>query len=276
MGGGGSSGDGTVRYAPYVEIKHQNFLNVSEAAGTTARANNPYTAYIDLNFEDAFYGSGNTISSFQSLYSMFSEYISGVDVLSLWDNVLGSVQNDTAISNVVDAHIDQVDEDFEQNILPQLLVGQRDINSVMSDSFIVAKAQLLQSKQKKIAEFDANLRYKLIPVAADVFSKYLTWNNQVVKTYIDVMKFAILTEIDQDSINYDYALREVMWPFTVLEQERANIGALQGAVTSKAGEPSTGQKVLGGAASGAAMGSVIPGVGTVAGGVVGGLAGLFL
>lgn len=276
MGSSSSEGDSTIRYAPYIEKKHATFLDNSQAFGIIARANNPYTDYIDLDFDDAFYGSGYVMSSFPSLYDMFGKFMAGLDIEALWDQVLEGVQNSSTIQAAVVAHRTMLDEDLEQSTLPRMKEGYRDINAVMSSSFVNAKGLMERGVTNKLAEFDANLRYKLIPVAAEVFSKHLAWNSGMIKSYIEVMRLAITVKIDTDTTNYDFSLKETMWPFSVLAQERANIGALQGAVSSAAGEASTASKVIGGVMGGAAMGSAIsPGLGTAIGGALGGIASLF-
>lgn len=281
MGGGGSeSSDNTIRYAPYVEDEHKKFLTTSASSGTLARNNNPYLDYTELNFDDSFYGAGYTMASFPSLYDMFGKFMAGLDIEVLWDQVLNDVQNSSTIQASVNAHRDLLNEDLTGTILPRFQQGMRDINAVMTSSYVKGKAILERGSQYKLAEFDANLRYKLIPVAAEVFSKHLAWNQGVISHYIEVMKLAIMTKFDTDTANYGFALKDIMWPFTVLEQERANLGALQGAtVGSASGEgPSTGAKTLGGAMGGAALGAQMSGGNpyAVAGGaIVGGLAGAF-
>lgn len=277
-GGGGDSGTNVTRYAPYIEAKHETFLTNSESFGITARANNPYTDYVGLDFDDAFYGAGYIMSSFPSLYDMFGKFMAGLDIEVLWDQVLYDVQNSDTIQASVIAHRTILNEDLEQNILPRFKEGMRDINAVMSSSFVNGKAILEKGISNKLAEFDANLRYKLLPVAAEVFSKHLAWNSGMISQYLEVMKLAILTKFDTDNTNYNYALKDIMFPFTTLEQERANLGALQGAVSGSAGggEASTGQKVLGGVMGGASLGASVGGLpGAAIGGVLGGIAGLF-
>ena len=182
MGKDSSTGDSVLRYAPYIEAKHETFLNNSQAFGVTARANNPYTNYTDLDYDDAFFGAGYTISSFPSLYDMFGKFMAGLDIETLWDQVLYDVQNSTTIQNSVIAHRALLSDDIEQVALPRFQEGLRDANAVMSSSFVVGKIVIESARTKKLAEFDANLRYKLIPVAAEVFSKHLAWNSGMIKT----------------------------------------------------------------------------------------------
>lgn len=288
MGGSSGGGDGeqTVRYAPYIEEKHQAFLNTSESYGNTIRETSPFENYTELNYDDAFYGAGYTISSFPSLYDMYGKFMAGLDVCALFGQVLNDVQNKPTIEAATKAHADLLNDDFEQTVLPRYEEGLRDFNAVMCSSFVIGKSIIEQGRLKQVAKFDADMRYKLIPIAAEVWGRHLAWNQGVISSYAEIMKLAISAKLDTDGRNYEFVAKDTMWPFTVLEQERANLGALQGAVASSASEAgaSTGQKIIGGALSGAAMGGMVAGassgaitgpVGIAAGAVIGGLAGLF-
>jgi len=218
------------------------------------------------------------MASFPSMYDMFGKFMAGLDIEALFEQVLHDVQNTETIQNAVTAHRNLLNDDIEQNALPRFQEGMRDINAVMSSSFVIGKSIIENARVKKLAEFDATLRYKLIPGAIEVFTKHLAWNQGVINSYLQVMQLAIATKLDTNSTNYEYIAKDKMWPFTVLEQERANLGALQGAVSSPAGDAgaSTGQKVVGGVLGGAATGAAVGGVpGAVVGGVIGGIAGLF-
>lgn len=233
MGSKDSGSETTIRFPAYIEDAHKAFLKLSSSAGITARANNPYTSFVDFDYDDAFYGAGYTISSFPSLYDMYGKFMAGLDVESLFEQMLHDVQNTETIQAASVAHRDLLDDDIEENILPRFKAGMRDINSVMASSFVIGQSIIESARVKKLAEFDADLRYKLVPVAAEVFNSHLTWNKDVIKIYIEVMKTAMAADMEQTKANYEMAVAEAIWPFTILDYERANIGALQGASTSK-------------------------------------------
>jgi len=275
--GGSKSGKNIIRYAPYIEIKHAVFLAKSEAFGDIARKVSPYTSFIKKDFLPGLYGVGHTIASFPSLYDMYGKFVAGLDIESLFNQVLFDVQNNETILNASTAHNALLTDDIEQTILPRFQLGMRDTNSVMSSTFILGQSIIEQGRNKKVAEFNANLQYKLIPIAAEVFAQHLKWNQGVIGTYIEVMKLATALEFDTDAHNFEHLVKHAMWPFTILAQERANLGALQGATSATAAqEASTTQKVVGGMASGAALGyQVGGGYGALAGGIIGGIAGYF-
>jgi len=188
-----------------------------------------------------------------------------------------STLDNSIISDQVSAESDLLDDEINEKILPTFQTGARDINSVMSSSFIIGKSIIKSAKVKSLAKFDSELRYKLIPVAQARFDKHLQWNEAVIINYMNMIKTFYIVKSDIDEYNYRMAAKNLLWPFTVLDFHKANLGAMQGAInTSGKDNISSTQKVLGGALSGAATGAMVGGpTGALAGGVLGGLAGLF-
>jgi hypothetical protein len=110
----------------------------------------------------------------------------------------------------------------------------------------------------------------MIPVVSDRWKAHLGWNKDVVMNYAEIMKLYFSAKMDTDDINYTMAAKDKLWPFTVLEYERAALGALQGATTTTsdvAGSSQT-QRAIGGALSGAAVGGYLA-ASTAMGGPVG-------
>lgn len=272
---GGSSGGGgdnnTVRYAPYIEGKHNTFLGTSAAAGVVARETNPYDSYEDIDLDAAFFGAGYVIASFPSLYDMYGKFMAGLDVEVLWEQILEGTQNNAVVGGMVGTQSALLDDEIEETTLPRYQVGLRDINSVMSSSYLIGKSLIESAKVKSVAKFDAELRYKLIPIAQDRWSKHLSWNQTMISTYTTMVQLYYNSLLATDSQNQEFSVKESLWPFTVLDYEKANLGALQGAVSTGGAEgPSQTQKAIGGAMSGAALGASVGGpVGAAVGGVVG-------
>jgi hypothetical protein len=261
MSGGDGGGDATstIRYAPYIEEHHVDFLNTSASVATTARANNPYDDATEFDFAEAFYGSGYTIASFPSLYDMYGKFMAGLDIETLWVQVLDNVQTNAAVNNMVDAESALLDDEIEETTLPRYHAGLRDMNAVMTSSFAIGGSLIESSKIKSVAKFDAEVRYKLIPIASEHWARHLGWNQGVVNMYMNIMTLAINTELSTETVNIESSLNQELWPFKVLGLEGANLGALQGATsgTSTSPGPSQVQKSIGGAATGAAAGAMI-------------------
>lgn len=261
MGSSSSSGSQktTIRYAGYIETQHSTFLSLIASYRNIALAANPFATYTDVEVSDAFFGSGYTIASFPSLYDMYGKFMAGLDIEVLWTQTYEDTVNSPIVGTLTSAQAALLDDDIETNSIPRLQTGMRDINSVMSSSFPVAKAIVEDGRVKSLAKFDAEMRYRLIPVAEARWQTHLQWNQQVVSIYAEIMKFYYAAIHDVNEDNYAMAAKSALWPFTVLDFERAALGALQGATNQKSdvAGASTTARVLSGALSGAAMGAMV-------------------
>ena len=276
--GGGGDTTTTIRYAQYIEDHHETFLDNSASFGTTARATNPFNEkYLQVDsVGDAFFGSGYAIANFPSLYDMYGKFMAGLDVELLWSQVLDGTQDDVTVSNLIQVHARDLDQDIEENILPRFQLGLRDVNAVMSSSYVIGKSLIEAKRTQALSKFAGELRYKLIPIAAERWRAHLGWNQNVISTYTTMINQFYNTGLTISNMNVEMYVKEILWPFTILDHERANIAALQGATSAtapKGSEPSTASKAIGGALSGAAMGAsampVNPVVGAAWGGVLG-------
>lgn len=218
-----------------------------------------YNGYEEIEVDNAFFGVGYTIASFPSLYDMYGKFMAGLDIEVLWTQEFDDTVNSSVVGTLVSAQAALLDDDIETNSIPRLQTGARDINSVMSSSFVVGRSIVEDARAKSLAKFDAELRYRLIPVAESRWQTHLQWNQQVVSIYAELMKFYYATIHDVNEDNYAMATKSALWPFTVLDYERAALGALQGATNQKTdvAGASTVSRVLSGALSGAAMGAMV-------------------
>jgi len=261
MGGSSSGGDSeqTIRYAPYIEEKHTSFLDEVQSQRITAVANDPFSGYTDIEVDDAFFGTGYTITSFPSLYDMYGKFMAGLDIDALYTETFENVVNSPVVNDLVSAESALMDDDIEENSYPRLELGSRDLNAYNGSTMLIAKALIESGKVKAIEKFSAQLKYNLIPVAQSTWQTHLQWNQKVVGVYSEIMKFYFSARADIDEVNYAMAAKSALWPFTVLDFERAALGALQGATVQKTdvAGASTASRVLSGALSGAAMGAMV-------------------
>ena len=223
-----TTGTSAIRFADYVEAKHSSFLEETQAQRITAIPDNPFDGYTDIEVDDAFFGASYTISSFPSLYDMFGKFVAGLDVEALYTQSLETATNTPEINDLVTAESTLLDDDIEANILPRFELGARDINSVMSSSFVIGKSVIEEARVKSIAKFSAQLKYNMIPISVDLWKTHLTWNTNVIINYLEVMKIYFATKTNIDSTNYGMAASDKLWPFTVLKYEGAALGALTG------------------------------------------------
>src|SRR4030067_906846 len=138
MGGGGSSSSGKteIRYAKYVEDHHKAFLDIVSSERASAIHSSPFTGYVYIDYANAFFGLGYVISNFPSLYDMYGKFMAGLDIETLFTQILDDSINNSAIDNRVSVHAVDLEDDIIQNADPRLVTGMRDINSVIASSFI--------------------------------------------------------------------------------------------------------------------------------------------
>ena len=295
--GGSSSGDQTqtIRYAPYIETHHQDFLNLTAVQRDRLMAekddddnllSSPFYDYAraPMEIDDAFFGVGYVLSSFPALYDMFGKFMAGLDIEDLFTQILDETINNPAINAAISAHAQILGDDILEDSTPRFVTGMRDINSVMSSSFVTGKVMMEVQKTRALSRYDADVRYKMLPVAAERWKTHLAWNTQVVEAYAQYMKFWITAKMDVDNQNMGVATKDTLWPFTILEYDGKALGALQGAYSSRTtgvagSEPSQTQKSIGGVLSGAAAGAMIGSYsanpyGVAIGAVIGGVIGL--
>lgn len=280
-GGGGGGGDqtNTIRYAPYIEDAHSRFLNDTYNNRVVVLANNPYSSFLEIPVDAGFFGTGYVLASFPSLFDIYGKFVAGLDIDALWDEMMSSVVDSPQANAMVSAESALMDDELDTMTLPKFLTGMRDLNAVMSSSFVVGKALLYDTKQKLVEKFSAELKWKLVGVAQDKWKAHLAWNTEVVSTYAKLFDTYFSVKTGVSRLNFEISAKHALWPMDVLDYERANLGALQGAMktTSNTGDQGSSKSILGGAFSGVAAGGMMTGgspMGMIAGGILGGVAGL--
>jgi hypothetical protein len=265
--GGGGGGDipadtsTTIRYADYIEKYHQTHLERVQAKVTDAidEINLPYVDYEDIDPDDAFFGSGYVMASYPSLYDMYGKFMAGLDIETLWTQAFEETVGNSAVSDLVSAEAALMDDEIETTAIPRMQTGMRDMNSVMASTYVIGKAIIEDARTKALEKFSAELKYRLIPVAEARWQTHLQWNQTVVSTFAEIMKFYFSTRIDVDEVNHAMRAKQELWAFNAFEFERASLGTLQGATNTRTdvAGASTGKKVISGALSGAAMGAMV-------------------
>lgn len=271
---GGGDSETTVRYAPYIEDKHSSFLDTMRTEINEAIDSSPFEGFSSISSDDAFFGTGYVLSNFPSLYDMYGKFVAGLDIDALYRQLFEDTMDSSETNALINAEATLLSDDIEAVEIPRLQMGLRDINSVMSSSFIIGKAMLEETRQKALSKFSGELKFRLIPVVNERWQAHLSWNSKVILTYAEIIKLYFASKMDVEDFNYSMLAKNTLWPFTVLAYERAALGAMQGATTATSGAEgaSSTQKAIGGAMTGAAAGYMMSGgnpLGAVAGGVLG-------
>lgn len=275
-GGGGGDSVTTIRYADYIEGKHSAFLSEVARRRALGVADNPYIGLEDLDIDLGFFGPGLAITTYGSLFAKYKAYIEDLDLDALYDKVFNRVVNSQNVKDLIIAEGIRLSDDIESNVYPRFMAGARDLNSVMSSTFVIGKNNLEHERIKALSKYGASLRFSLIGQAGEIWKFQAGWKNDSVQSYAKFLQLYYAGTLDYDSRNVEINAKKRIWPFTILDNERAALGALQGALTTNKDVegPSKGAKALGGAMAGAAMGSTIGPMGAIVGGIIGGVAGM--
>ena len=260
--GGGGGGGGTtvniVRYADYVEEQHASFISQITTNRDIVVNDSPFAYFEDIDSDTIFLGA-SLLSDFTPLFTLHETFMSGVNLDVLWASILSRTMDTSVVRNLVIAEGALLDDDIEETSIPRMQVGMRDINSVMASSYIVGRSIIEDGRTKAMAKYKADLDFKLMQIASGRYTTQLEWNKSVVGVYAELIKLYYAVKMDVTEYNYSTAAKDKLWPFTVLDFERAALGALQGAMNSKTdvAGASTTQKVISGALGGAAMGAMV-------------------
>jgi len=277
--GGGSSTNTVVEIPEYLRSAHQQFIADIRSEVAATRNASPYSDYPVIDVDVAFFGTGYILKSFPPLYDMYGKFMAGLDVEALFKQEFKDTVDNDIITDLVHSQATELSNDLENEVIPRYETGMRDINAVMSGTFVIGKAMLERKRIQELSKFSAELKYRMIPVAVDRWKTILEWNKQLVITYSEIIKLYFSAAIDIDSHNYEMKAKNILWPFTVLDFERAAIGAatVGGNTRTEVAGASTAQRMIGGAMSGAAMGGMAAGAitglsaatGMIGGGVLG-------
>lgn len=271
-GGSGNGGTSEVRYADYIESRHKVFLNTYATKVSAAIDSSPYSDYSEMDLDDAFFGSGVAITSFVSLFDTYELFLKDYDTDAAYTTAVENTINTDVIKNLVQAEGAIMSEDIENNVLPRLMTGIRDIGAVSSSSFYIAKGNVEAERIRNLAKYSAELKYRMLSMALERWKTNLSWHQSIVDMYSKMFQLYFAGKLDADNVYYSIKAKDSLWPFTVLDYQKAGLGAMQGAVSTSTGETAgTAQKAIGGALSGASAGAM---VGGLPGAGVGGLLGL--
>ena len=257
MGGkGGGSSESTIRWAPYVEAAHIELIEQYQDWRTWRISQDlngemiysPYKYYTNIDIDTAFFGAGLDLSSITALYDVYEQLITNLDLTASFNSIFADVVNGAVIDDLVSAEASQLSDDLEQVAYPRFECGLRDINSVISTSFVMGRAVMEQGRTKAIARFSAEMRYRLLPLVIERWKATIDWNKVSLEAYANILKFYLTMKEELEKHQMDIGVRNSLWPFTILEYERAACAALAGPQTThtEVKGASTGQQIAGG------------------------------
>ena len=266
---GGGSSESTIRLAPYVEAAHIELLENYQTYRAWAlipdpvkglynwdysggMISDPFRDYVAMEVEDAFFGAGFSIASFPSLYTLYSDMMRTVDIDALFNEIFADTVNGTVVDNLVSTEASILSDDIEQVALPRFECGMRDINSVISSSFVIGRSLMEAARTKAISRFSADIKGRLLPLVTDRWKASLEWGRGVTEMYAQLLKFYLIAKIDVENQTFEVRAKHALWPFTILEYERSSVAVLVGTQNTKTEVAGTSklQSILGSVFSG--------------------------
>lgn len=223
------------RYADYVETRHSALL---EAVGTYRDqvmdySESPYLSADLLDSDVAILGTGYLLSDYPSLFDMFGKFMSGLDIDSLFSEIFGDTLKIPEVDALTTANLSLTDDQMVEDLIPEFAFSMRSLNAVISSSFIMGKAALEERRTKLRAVISSNFILLLIPDITKRWIGVLNHKKKVIFSYAFILKLQFMARSDTDRYNYRLTTRHSLWPFTVLEYERAALAALQGTTPKK-------------------------------------------
>lgn len=211
-----------LRFAPYVEVRHENFLDTTNMTVISAIPGNPYDDY-----DSSYLTIGMGLSVVGSIYEYFGSHLSGFNVELLWAEVFNDRINSPEVNEVFLQEKKLFDDEFIKSI-NEYALQMRDINAVVSSSFVIGKAKLESQRIKKLSSISSQYKGNMIPEISKDFLTFLKNQKNEVIQYTTMMKIWYQFKIDTDDMDTNVDARKTLWPFTVLDSEGLALNALKG------------------------------------------------
>lgn len=327
MGGSGGGtaaggGAGATDYPGYLKYSHARMLDHGDGALShlddidtsvyesinEAAVDNPFTGASSYDPTDSLTDLLAAIDNFEVVVDGI-ETVSGsltiplfVDILvaSLtWaDAVIGDAEG--KITADINAYSDQLSDVIDNTVLPKYKAGMRDINAVMSSSFLIGAAIISGTHLKDVAKYGSDIRLKMFDKKAVIALEHARLSSGHIINTVGAVSTSTMSKVEakrllaqyiiegnrlkivalkeKDDVDRDIDEREARWPLEILNYAFNGVAAIAGAATVRQADPEPGKggigNILGGAFSGAAAGGQVGGAWGAAGGaVLGGLLG---
>ncbi len=252
MGGsGGGQGSGKVEYAAYLQSSHEDLIGSAASFSITSNL----------------IQSLNTMMA-SSPYALSSAFNPAADIAAMmtavqtFDTKLGVMYADNTVQVEVNAYADMLDAELDNTIKPQYRAMMRDICAVQTSSFAIGLANIDESRQRDVAKFSADLKYKRDEM-------YIQGKRDVMHYTVEVKRANIQAKHDQEQRDAELDALDIGWDVECLLRGGQLLGAIGGGTHVPKGASKL-QSAVTGALGGAAAGAMVGGpVGAAIGGTLG-------
>lgn len=290
--GGGGGGGGKVDFPAHMKAAHADWLDhtgadtmvfsVVDLMNTAMADSSPYSGYTPKDPDSAFFASGNSLTNYTSAYEQLKRF----DEFSFNAVYDGYITDDgDEITAAVSAHSALLDDEINSNVLPAFKAGMTNINATMSSAFPIGEAMIFDSKVKKVAETDANIRLTRLQQGSDLalrrLSANLEWRKIVTSITGELSRVYLVASGERDDDYLEGLHKDATWDLEMYQYGTQVIASIQGSASQASPRKNKVGSAIGGAMSGAAIGAnpalmaATGGTSLAMGAALGGIAGAF-
>ena len=221
---------GVPKRSPYWDYKRNTSpaerLLYGETPGAQPRDRYP-------SIDDAFFTVGYTITDYPSLWDMYGKFVAGLDIEVIYEQIYDDMMTSPALGADIAAESALLDDELNRTSYPKLTAGMRDMNAVMSSSFIYGKSLLESDKIKTINKYSAALKMEAMRLTLQRWANHLQWNHNTIEQYVKMQEMFWSSRSAWADTVAKIDSMDKKWPFEVLDFGRAVVGALNGAAAAQ-------------------------------------------
>ena len=212
------------RFAPYIESHHKNYLDSISHEIVLGNDQNPYVQFPNIEFGGGFFGYGYMLSSFPSICDMYGKLMAGLDISVLFDQLFEESKISTKLLSKYEHSC--LMNIIEGTILPAFDQGVLDINYMLGGAFRAGRSIIKEAGESAIEKFRTTLKFKMLFIITEQWKMHLEWNKDVISIYLEFYKLYTEQTMRKDEYNQRTMVKEFLWPFTLLEYQRAALNVL--------------------------------------------------
>ena len=285
---------GTVDFPSYMKDVHNDWLDHTGVDNVTSSvvdrinaATSPYSGVTPNNPATELNAIDTAVSAFSSLFIGYNSEVEWEEAITAVEGHMATLDlfSDAHIAALVDAFADVQDDQINNVVLPRFQAGLRNVNAVLSSSFVLGQAVIVGMRDRDVAKFQAEVREKLELLRPDFVGKVVDSIMRQDMTKLEMRKLLLHYQMEAQRLRIvaekEYAdgvvaiaVGNAKWPFEVFQMSANILGSIGGGTAvygDSAKGPSTLQSALAGAISGAALGMQIGGGGWASAAIGGGL-----
>lgn len=279
---GGGGGGGKVDFPEHMKAAHADWLDdtgtdtmtysIVSLMDAAMAVDSPYIGYVPKDPDEAFFAAGNSLSDYSSAYEQLKSF-DDWDLDAAYDGYI--VEDESKIAAAVFAHSALLDDEISSNALPKFKAGMVNLNATMSSAFVVGEAMIYDSKVKKVAETDANIRLKRLNDGADLALRrvgtYAEWRKTITTMTGELSRIYLVASGERDDDYLEGLHKNATWDMEMYQYGTQVMASISGTASTSGPRTSKTASAIGGVMSGAATGAMLAGASS---GAVGGPAGM--